>query len=321
MTNILFSGIDKENGFNEEQSACLNESIKTQSAITFIASDFTNTVKSKDVSNKMVTFFEKIGVNFKCVNLIDVNISIKEAHEILKTSDIVFLMGGDPYLQMEGINKYGLKEYIKKRSIWAIGGDGWAYDIGFSGIDQILSSNENINILVLDTEVYSNTGGQSSKSTKLGAVAKFATNGKSTKKKDLFKIATNYPNVYVASTCLEANPMHTIKTMIEAEKHNGPSIIIGYSPCIEHGIKGGLTNSIDESKLSVLCGYNILMRYVNNKLTIDSGEPNFDKYDEFLSHEVRFNSLKKKNPELSTQILNEQKNNAIERYEYFKKLI
>lgn len=113
MTNILFSGIDKENGFNEEQSACLNESIKAQSAITFIASDFTNTVKSNDVSNKMVTFFEKIGVNFKWVNLIDVNISIKEAHEILKTSDIVFLMGGDPYLQMEGINKYGLKEYIK----------------------------------------------------------------------------------------------------------------------------------------------------------------------------------------------------------------
>lgn len=113
MTNILFSGIDKENGFNEEQSECLNESIKSQSTITFIASDFTNTVKSKDVSNKMVTFFEKIGVNFKCVNLIDVNISIKEAHEILKTSDVVFLMGGSPYLQMEGINKYGLKEYIK----------------------------------------------------------------------------------------------------------------------------------------------------------------------------------------------------------------
>lgn len=113
MTNILFSGIDKENGFNEEQSECLNESIKSQSTITFIASDFTNTVKSKDVSNKMVAFFEKIGVNFKCVNLIDVNISIKDAHEILKTSDVVFLMGGSPYLQMEGINKYGLKEYIK----------------------------------------------------------------------------------------------------------------------------------------------------------------------------------------------------------------
>lgn len=113
MTNILFSGIDKENGFNEEQSECLNESIKSQSTITFIASDFTNTVKSKDVSSKMVAFFEKIGVNFKCVNLIDVNISIKDAHEILKTSDVAFLMGGSPYLQMEGINKYGLKEYIK----------------------------------------------------------------------------------------------------------------------------------------------------------------------------------------------------------------
>lgn len=113
MTNILFSGIDKENGFNEEQSECLNESIKSQSTITFIASDFTNTVKSKDVSNKMVTFFEKIGVKFKSVNLIDVNVSIKDAHEILKTSDVVFLMGGSPYLQMERINKYGLKEYIK----------------------------------------------------------------------------------------------------------------------------------------------------------------------------------------------------------------
>lgn len=113
MTNILFSGIDKENGFNKEQSECLNESIKSQSTITFIASDFTNTVKSKDISNKMVTLFEDIGVKFKSVNLIDVDVSIKDAHEMLKSSDIVFLMGGSPYLQMEGINKYGLKEYIK----------------------------------------------------------------------------------------------------------------------------------------------------------------------------------------------------------------
>lgn len=113
MTNILFSGIDKENGFNKEQSECLNESIKSQSTITFIASDFTDTVKSKDISNKIVTLFENIGVKFKSVNLIDVDASIKDAHEMLKTSDIVFLMGGSPYLQMEGINKYGLKEYIK----------------------------------------------------------------------------------------------------------------------------------------------------------------------------------------------------------------
>ena len=214
-----------------------------------------------------------------------------------------------------------LLNYIESRSIWCIGGDGWAYDIGFSGIDQVLSSNENINILVLDTEVYSNTGGQSSKSTKLGAVAKFATSGKNTNKKDLFKIATNYDNVYVASVCLNANQMHTIKAFIEAEKHDGPSIIIAYAPCIEHGIKGGLINSIESSKLSVECGYNILMRYQDNKLTIDSQEPNFDKYDEFLNNEIRYNSLKLKNKEAAEYLLEEQKNNAIKRYEYYKNLI
>ena len=214
-----------------------------------------------------------------------------------------------------------LLNYIESRSIWCIGGDGWAYDIGFSGIDQVLSSNENLNILVLDTEVYSNTGGQSSKSTKLGAVAKFATSGKNTNKKDLFKIATNYDNVYVASVCLNANQMHTIKAFIEAEKHDGPSIIIAYAPCIEHGIKGGLINSIESSKLSVECGYNILMRYQDNKLTIDSQEPNFDKYDEFLNNEIRYNSLKLKNKEAAEYLLDEQKNNAIKRYEYYKNLI
>ena len=214
-----------------------------------------------------------------------------------------------------------LINYIESRSIWCIGGDGWAYDIGFSGIDQVLSLNENINILVLDTEVYSNTGGQSSKSTKTGAVAKFANNGKKTRKKDLFKIATNYNNVYVGSVCLGADPMHTIKTMIEAEKHEGPSIIIAYAPCIEHGIKGGLINSIEQEKLSVECGYNILMRYKDGILNIDSKEPNFDKYEEFLNNEVRYNSLKLKNKEEAESLLNEQKNNAIERYHNYKKLI
>ena len=176
-------------------------------------------------------------------------------------------------------------------------------------------------MLVLDTEVYSNTGGQASKSTKLGALAKFATNGKKTNKKDLFKIASNYNNVYVASVCLGANPMHTIRCFMEAEKHNGPSIIIAYSPCNEHGIKGGLSNSLDEQKLSVECGYNILMRYKENKVYLDSPEPNFDKYEEFLSNEVRFNSLKLKNKELAEILLEEQKNNAKERYQYYKKLI
>jgi len=214
-----------------------------------------------------------------------------------------------------------LLDYVEARSVWCIGGDGWAYDIGFGGIDHVLSSNENINMLVLDTEVYSNTGGQASKSTKLGALAKFATNGKKTNKKDLFKIASNYNNVYVASVCLGANPMHTIRCFMEAEKHNGPSIIIAYSPCNEHGIKGGLSNSLDEQKLSVECGYNILMRYKENKLYLDSPEPNFDKYEEFLNNEVRFSSLKLKNKELADILLEEQKNNAKERYQSYKNLI
>ena len=213
-----------------------------------------------------------------------------------------------------------LINYITPRSIWCIGGDGWAYDIGFGGIDQILSSNENINILVLDTEVYSNTGGQSSKSTKMGAVQKFNTLGKHTNKKDLFRIATTYNNVYAASISLKSNPMHAIKAMIEAEKHNGPSIIIAYAPCIEHGIKGGLINSIEQEKLSVECGYNILMRYNDGKVTVDSKEPDFDKYEEYLNNEIRFSSLKTKNPLEYEELLNNQKNNAIERYNYFKNL-
>ena len=222
-------------------------------------------------------------------------------------------------LEQTNFNK-DLLNYISKRSIWCIGGDGWAYDIGFNGIDHVLSSNENINILVLDTEVYSNTGGQSSKSTKLGAVAKFATNGKHNYKKDLFKIATTYENVYVASISLKANPMQAIKAFKEAEEHNGPSIIIAYAPCIEHGINGGLTNSIEEEKKSVECGYNILMRYKDNKIIIDSKEPDFDKYESYLNNEVRYNSLKKKNIKEAKELLELQKNNAIKRYEYFKNI-
>ncbi|MBQ3020844.1 MAG: pyruvate:ferredoxin (flavodoxin) oxidoreductase [Bacilli bacterium] len=214
-----------------------------------------------------------------------------------------------------------LIDYIESRSVWCIGGDGWAYDIGFSGIDHILSSNENINILVLDTEVYSNTGGQSSKATKKGAIAKFATLGKRTNKKDLFKIATTYENVYAATICLGANENHAIKTFIEAEEHEGPSIIIAYAPCIEHGIKGGLSNSLEEERLSVECGYNILMRYNNGKITIDSKEPDYNKYEEFLNNEIRFNSLKLKDKSLAEELLQEQKNNAIERYNYYKKFI
>lgn len=215
---------------------------------------------------------------------------------------------------------YDLKEYIPKKSVWAIGGDGWAYDIGYNGIDHILHSNENINILVLDTEVYSNTGGQASKSTKVGAVAEFADFGKKTSKKDLFKIAMCAPNVYVGSICLGANNVQAIKTLTEAENHNGPSIVICYCPCIEHGIKGGMCNSINEEKLAVECGYTLLMRYKDNKLYLDSKEPNFDKYEEFLNNEVRYNALKIKDNSLANKLLNIQINNAKERYNYYNKI-
>ena len=212
-----------------------------------------------------------------------------------------------------------LMDYIPARTVWAIGGDGWAYDIGYGGLDHVLHSNENIKILVLDTEVYSNTGGQASKSTKLGAVAEFANFGKKTLKKDLFKIASCIPNCYVASVSLGANMMQAIKAFNEAESHDGPAIIIAYSPCIEHGIKTGMGTSCEEQKLAVECGYTILMRY-DGEIHIDSKEPDFEKYEDFLDNEVRFNALKIKDKTLADKILKEQKENAIKRYEYYKKV-
>ena len=175
---------------------------------------------------------------------------------------------------------YDLREllnYVPARTVVAVGGDGWAYDIGFGGLDHVLHSNENIKILVLDTEVYSNTGGQASKSTRLGAVAEFTNMGKKTQKKDLFRYAMGIPNVYVASVSLGASPMQTIRAFKEAMEHVGPSLLICYSPCIEQGIKNGMTCSLEEQKLAIKAGYNLLMRYdgTSETLTIDSKEPDF----------------------------------------------
>ncbi len=213
-----------------------------------------------------------------------------------------------------------LIDYIPSRCVWAIGGDGWAYDIGFSGIDHVLSSGENIKILVLDTEVYSNTGGQMSKSSRLGQVAEFADFGKRTYKKDLFKIAMSYPNCYVGSICLGADFEQTIKTMKEAESHNGPAIIIAYCPCVEHGIKGGLSCTINEEKLAVDVGYQLLMRYNPSvdKLYLDSKEPNFEDYEKFLNNENRYYALKIKDQDLAKELLEINKQNAIKRYQEYK---
>lgn len=215
-----------------------------------------------------------------------------------------------------------LKEHFRKPSVWTIGGDGWAYDIGFSGIDHVLASNDDVNILVLDTQVYSNTGGQTSKATPAGAIASFATSGKKTGKKDLARIALTYPNAYVAQVSLGANMMQLIKAFNEAAAHQGPSIIIAYAPCISHGIKGGMGNSLLSEKQAVACGYFNTFRYVPDKKTffLDSKNPNFDLYEEFLMNQTRFSNLKKVNPTEAEFLLEKNKEDARLRFTYYENL-
>lgn len=215
-----------------------------------------------------------------------------------------------------------LKAYIQPRSIWTIGGDGWAYDIGYGGLDHVLASNDNANILVLDSQVYSNTGGQSSKASEVGSIAAFTSSGKKNSKKDLARIAMSYPNCYVAQINLGANPAQAIKAMLEAEAHQGPSIILAYSPCISHGIKGGMTNSIEEEKKATLCGYWPLFRYVpaESQFYLDSKTPNFDLYKDFLENETRYAMLKIINPEKAEELLKQNKEEAITRFQYYQNL-
>lgn len=214
-----------------------------------------------------------------------------------------------------------IKEYIKKRSIWAVGGDGWAYDIGFGGIDHILSTNENINILVLDTQVYSNTGGQASKATPIGALAQFAGFGKKNYKKDLARIALSYPHVYVATVCLGANPNQLVKVLKEANEYNGPSIVIAYAPCISHGINGGMENSIEIEKQAVSCGYYPLFHYKpGEEFILDSKNVNFDDYPNFIERQNRFNALKKVNPNEAEKLIEANILEAKKRYYYYQNL-
>ena len=215
-----------------------------------------------------------------------------------------------------------LKEFIVKKSVWTIGGDGWAYDIGYGGIDHVLASNENVNILVLDSQVYSNTGGQSSKASPKGSIASFTSNGKNQTKKDLARIAMSYPHVYVATISIGANPTQTLKAFKEAQNYNGPSIIIAYSSCISHGIKGGLVNSFEMEKMATQCGYFPIFRYnpETQKFTLDSKTVDFDLYEEFLENQTRYNMLKVVNPEKAKILLEENKKNAMARFEYYQGL-
>lgn len=219
------------------------------------------------------------------------------------------------------------EQYFIKKSVWAFGGDGWAYDIGYGGLDHVLASGEDVNALVMDTEVYSNTGGQSSKSTSIGAVAKFAASGKKMRKKDLGMMAMNYGYVYVAQVSMGASQMQFFKAVKEAEAYPGPSLIIAYSPCINHGLRKGMGKTQSEEKLAVESGYWHLYRYNpvleeqgKNPFVLDSKEPDWDKLDDFISGEIRYTSLKKSFPEEADRLFSLAKESLQWRYNSYKRM-
>ena len=216
------------------------------------------------------------------------------------------------------------KDFLSKKSQWIFGGDGWAYDIGFGGVDHVLASGRDINVMVFDKEVYSNTGGQSSKSTPTGAIAQFAAGGKETKKKDMASIAMSYGYVYVAQISMGADFNQTVKAIAEAEAYPGPSLIIAYAPCINHGIKKGMSKAQTEEELAVKCGYWHNFRFnpaAENKFSLDSKTPDMENYMDFLNGEVRYNSLQRQNPEKAARLFAKNESEAQARYEYLQKLI
>lgn len=220
-----------------------------------------------------------------------------------------------------------LKQYLIKKSVWVFGGDGWAYDIGYGGLDHVIASGKDINLLVLDTEVYSNTGGQSSKSTPVGAVAKFAAAGKRVRKKDLGMMAMSYGYVYVAQVAMGASQAQFFKAVKEAEAYPGPSVIIAYSPCINHGLRAGMGKAQDEAGRAVESGYWHLYRFNpqleaegKNPFVLDSKEPKWEEFQNFLGGEVRYTSLKKSFPEEATELFTAAEANAKWRYNGYKRL-
>ncbi len=228
-------------------------------------------------------------------------------------------------LAREGVGKDIVvnKANLNKKSVWIFGGDGWAYDIGYGGLDHVLACNEDVNVLVFDTEVYSNTGGQSSKSTPTGAVAKFAAGGKRVKKKDIASIFISYGYIYVAQVAMGADYNQCLKAFVEAEKYNGPSLIVCYAPCINHGIKSGMGNSIAEEKRAVDSGYWNLFRFnpslPEGKLVVDSGLPK-GSYEDFLLGEVRYNVLAKKDENVASELFKKSEEEAKSKREYLEKL-
>ena len=217
------------------------------------------------------------------------------------------------------------KEYLAKKSMWIFGGDGWAYDIGYGGLDHVIASKQDVNIFVFDTEVYSNTGGQASKASNIGQVCQFAAAGKEVKKKSLAEIAMQYGYVYVAQVAMGANPAQTIKAISEAEAYHGPSLIIGYSPCEMHSIKGGMMNCQKEMKKAVDCGYWNLFRFnpaapAGQRFSMDSKAP-AGGYQEFLMNEARYSRLTREFPDRAGVLFQRNEDEAKARYDHLLKLI
>jgi len=270
----------------------------------------------KDIDEKVKEAF-----NHWLENMDEGDASKKASREVIEALEKVDY-NSDPVLK-EIMEK---KDYLVKRSFWLIGGDGWAYDIGYGGLDHVLSTGDDINIFVMDTEIYSNTGGQASKSTPTSAVAKFAAAGKKIRKKDLGMMAMSYGYVYVAQIAMGANMTQTIKVIEEAERYKGPSLIIAYAPCISHGIKSGMGTSIFEEKRAVEAGYWHLYRYNpmlkeegKNPFKLESKEPT-TPYKEFLANEVRYTALKTVFPEIADEMYDIAEKHARERYENYKRM-
>lgn len=277
-------------------------------------------------ANRIIEFLSdaKADVDAKTAEVIDRYLGVKgqRDEERKVVDDLVKVLEASDHPKLKAVLE--MKRDLVSNSVWIIGGDGWAYDIGYGGLDHVIANNLDVNIMVLDTEVYSNTGGQSSKSSQAASIAKFAAGGKPTAKKDLGQIAMAYGHVYVASISMGANRMQTIKALKEAEAYKGPSVILAYSPCIEHGIKGGLSNHQVSQKKAVESGYWTLYRYnpLNEEkpLTIDSREPNFELYREFVMNETRFNQLPFVNQDDAERLLVKSEDDAKRRYARLVKL-
>ncbi|MBR5903611.1 MAG: pyruvate:ferredoxin (flavodoxin) oxidoreductase, partial [Clostridia bacterium] len=248
----------------------------------------------------------------------DINVSQKDSDELVAALNATELQGDADTLKRDILLH---RDQLGKKTIWMYGGDGWAYDIGYGGLDHVISTGEDVNVFIIDTEVYSNTGGQSSKATPLGAVAQFQAAGKKSAKKDLGKLMMSYGFCYVASVAMGADQNQLIKAIKEAEAYPGPSVIIAYTPCINHGIKLGMNNVQEEMKRAVDSGYWTLYRYnpEDKKLTLDSKEPTLD-FQTFLRGEVRYSALDITFPENAKTMFAEAEKQAKERYQEFKKM-